>query len=460
MTLRFTTTRAIGVAIALTIGAGSAAAQTTGTTSGTPGSTNTPTGTNSSAGTTTNAGPTTMGGTTGGSGAGNGGTTGTTTGTSSGTIAPGSPGYPMGSALPEPARTTTQPAPASTSVGGTTPSATMGGTPVNGSMNGSVSGSSNGAVNGSMNGSVNGSSMNGSMNGSSSGMGNSMSGSSSMSGSMSGSSMSGSSTSGSSSYGTRSGVRVRKDQGMTSSSSGEVAPAPAPAPAPVYEPAPAPAPAPEPVVTTTVETTTTTTTTEAALPAPTRPGLRFGNGFYFGLGAGANFPQNNIRTAYEPGVNGVAQLGWDPTNSPLGLRLNVGYNRLNGKELLQNAGTTTETTVSLRDADLFSAFADAKLRLPFGRFLGATSGLYAVGGGGVTFFRNYQNFSNVTGTNPGSSVIDVRGDNVTRFALNGGAGLDWGIGNVSLFAEGRYVRVFTQGRDTDFIPVTLGIRFH
>jgi hypothetical protein len=50
--------------------------------------------------------------------------------------------------------------------------------------------------------------------------------------------------------------------------------------------------------------------------------------------------------------------------------------------------------------------------------------------------------------------------NVTRFALNGGAGLSWGIGAASLFVEGRYVRVFTQNRDTDFIPLSIGLTFH
>jgi hypothetical protein len=285
--------------------------------------------------------------------------------------------------------------------------------------------------------------MNGTMGGSTSGsMGGSTGGS--MSGSYNGAS-------------SRSGVRVRKDQGITSSSSGDVAPAPAPAPAPMPEPMYTPAP--ETSVSVTETTTTTTTTLPPAVPAA-RP-TRFGNGVYLGLGAGANFPQSNINTFYDAGLNLNAQLGWDPTTSPLGLRLNFNYNRLNGRNDFigrDAAGATIRR--DLPNADLYSLFTDAKLRLPFGRVLGSTSGLYAVGGGGVAYFRNYTNFSSLTGINPGQNVIDVRGNNVTRFALNGGAGLSFGVGPVSLFAEGRYVRVFTANRDTDYVPVTVGISFH
>jgi hypothetical protein len=188
---------------------------------------------------------------------------------------------------------------------------------------------------------------------------------------------------------------------------------------------------------------------------------RFGNGLYFGVQGGANFPQNEINSYYETGYGAGAQLGWDPQNSPLGLRVNAMWNRLNGKDLLNQTVNGVTYEADLPNADLYSAFADAKLRLPFGRFLGATSGLYAVGGGGVTYFRNYNNFAQTTGAAPQQNVVRTfNSEDVTRFSLNGGGGLSFGVGAVSLFVEGRYVRTFTQGRDTDYVPVTLGITFH
>jgi hypothetical protein len=202
-----------------------------------------------------------------------------------------------------------------------------------------------------------------------------------------------------------------------------VTPAPEPAPAPVAAPEPVPAPAPEPVM------TTTTVTDQPAAP-------KFGNGFYFGVGGGANFPQNQLNNVYDAGPSANVQIGYDPQTAPLGLRLNLGYNRLNGQVL------------------------DLKARLPFGRLFGATSGFYAVGGGGVTYFQNYQTFQAVSGTAVGGPTAGtLRSEDATRFAANGGLGLDFGIGPASLFAEGRYVRVFTKGANSNFIPVTLGLRF-
>jgi hypothetical protein len=189
---------------------------------------------------------------------------------------------------------------------------------------------------------------------------------------------------------------------------------------------------------------------------------RFGNGLYFGVQGGANFPQNEINSYYETGYGAGAQLGWDPATSPLGLRVNAMWNRLNGKDLQNTTVNGVRYQADLQNADLYSTFADAKLRLPFGRFLGATSGLYAVGGAGVTYFRNYTNFTTTTGINPAvnSPVNAFNTEDKTQFALNGGGGLSFGVGAVSLFVEGRYVRVFTEGARTDYIPVTLGITFH
>jgi hypothetical protein len=159
---------------------------------------------------------------------------------------------------------------------------------------------------------------------------------------------------------------------------------------------------------------TTTTVTET-------PGTKFGNGFYVGLGGGANFPQNELNRVYDVGPSANLQLGYDPQTAPIGLRLNLGYNRLNGTTL----ATTGTTTLEAASSNLYSALLDAKLRLPFGRLFGATSGLYAVGGGGVTYFQDYQRFEAVSGTPVGGSVVTSRlansGD-ATRFAANGGVG--------------------------------------
>jgi len=233
-------------------------------------------------------------------------------------------------------------------------------------------------------------------------------------------------------------------------------PAPAPAPAPdTTASIPAPAPAPAPVLTDTT-TTVTTTTSSGELSAPMMPTR---SGFYLGLGGAAEIPQNSLRDFYRTGWGVEGQLGWDPVNSPLGLRLNLGYARL------QNQTQFSQ----LRDPQIYQAVGDAKLRLPFGR--GLLSGLYAVGGGGVYYFRNYTNTLNVT-TNPGTgggvgngsnggSVTNVfNAEDKTQFGANVGGGIQFGLGNAALFVESRYVRIFTPNRNTDMVPVVAGLTFN
>jgi len=48
------------------------------------------------------------------------------------------------------------------------------------------------------------------------------------------------------------------------------------------------------------------------------------------------------------------------------------------------------------------------------------------------------------------------------FAWNGGAGLSYSIGGVSLVLEARYFNISSppfQGWDIRYIPITLGVRF-
>jgi opacity protein-like surface antigen len=63
---------------------------------------------------------------------------------------------------------------------------------------------------------------------------------------------------------------------------------------------------------------------------------------------------------------------------------------------------------------------------------------------------------------------DVEGsDSDTNFGVNGGAGLDFGLGNLAAFVEARYHAVFGGTVDPEtlddatasFVPITIGIRF-
>lgn len=224
---------------------------------------------------------------------------------------------------------------------------------------------------------------------------------------------------------------------------------------------------PAPTTATSVDTTVTSTQVTTVSTGTTDIGgmqnnrLRFGNGFYVGVGGGATFPQNELNNAYNPGFNVIVPLGWDPVNFPLGLRVDVGYDRLRGNTL----ANTGVVNARLADPEIWSGSANAKLRLPFGRIAGATSGLYAIGGAGVHHFRNYAQTLQLTGAGPQSEQSDVNIPNqgassATKFSANVGGGLSLGVGSAELFLESRWVRVFTQNRSTNFVPVTLGITLH
>ncbi len=241
----------------------------------------------------------------------------------------------------------------------------------------------------------------------------------------------------------------------------------------------------------------TTTVVSAAPPIVmrTRVGV-----FYVGVAGGASIPTGDIYNGYNPGFNVTVPMGWDSYTMPIGVRFDVAYDRLMARSTFRNNGLTTAAVttnggysvgttttpvassgsgttsggyngtarVASSDVQLWSAMLDGKLRLPFAS--GSRASLYAVGGGGVHYFTNYAN--SLALTNPAAEQA-LRASNtsttgaysssssgysaVTRFGLNGGAGLQWGVGNSNLFVEGRYVTVLTKDRHTDYWPVVLGI---
>ena len=47
----------------------------------------------------------------------------------------------------------------------------------------------------------------------------------------------------------------------------------------------------------------------------------------------------------------------------------------------------------------------------------------------------------------------------TKGGVTGGAGLAFPIGGASLFVESRYTNVYTQGEDTRWVPIVLGLKW-
>jgi hypothetical protein len=225
-------------------------------------------------------------------------------------------------------------------------------------------------------------------------------------------------------------------------------------------PAPAPAPTPEPARTPTV--TTRDSTVYLPAPSPVIRMRRYGNGFYVGIGGGASIPTESINNAYNPGYAIQVPIGWDAPYSPLGFRLNLGYTRLDARNSFRNTGTTNPAFLPAADPQIFSAIADAKLRIPFTRsWFGPSSGLYAVGGGGVNHFRHYNTtfaLSNPEFNDPATTPSSS--ESLTRLALNAGGGISWAFRAAEVFLESRYVTTFMPNKRASYVPIILGVNFY
>jgi opacity protein-like surface antigen len=218
-----------------------------------------------------------------------------------------------------------------------------------------------------------------------------------------------------------------------------------------------------------VDTTTHTASTIARDSSTVAPGIkrqspRGPGNFYIGLAAGASMPSGEFRNDYRDGWNAAVPIGWRPANSPLGMRLDVSYSKWGG---------ATVDGVKLQSAAVWDGMLDATVDMPFGA--NRTSSFYLIGGGGVHYFPSYGSESYSTPT-PGdstrtppppggypqvnSTVTTSEPSSTTRFGLNGGAGISFGLPQRSaLFMETRYVTVFTKNERTNYWPLVAGIRW-
>ena len=198
-----------------------------------------------------------------------------------------------------------------------------------------------------------------------------------------------------------------------------------------------------------------TTTTSDTIRQPVTPtmssesyGMRRG-GWYVGLGGGPNVPTGAVNDFYKTGFAVELPIGYQPLSSPLGFRLDLGYARFNGRP----AGTNG-LTAQPDDPNIWSATANLTLDLmKFGQ--DRRGALYLVGGGGVYRFTDF--FNTDRSDNDVESAFE--GSPVTKGGLTGGAGLALPMGRSSFFVETRYTTAYTEGEETRWIPVVIGLKW-
>jgi hypothetical protein len=151
--------------------------------------------------------------------------------------------------------------------------------------------------------------------------------------------------------------------------------------------------------------------------------------FEFGVGGGISEPSGDFGNLAKTGWNGLGTVGIAPSSMPLAIQAS-GYFGENGFDAgsgkYQLAGVLGELRLILRTT--------GEIR-PYVLF----------GGGAIDVKEAPDGFPSA---------------HQTKGAIDGGIGLlFWAHKSTGLFVEARYVNVFTDVKKTEFIPVSVGLRF-
>lgn len=181
---------------------------------------------------------------------------------------------------------------------------------------------------------------------------------------------------------------------------------------------------------------------------PISQGRRLPGSFYVGLAAGSASPTTDLQDlGYDSGLSISVPIGWHNPAALFGWRLMLGYSQFNGASF--TTGGANPVILSNADPKVYSAELNLNMRFPFNER--KTSSVYLTGGGGVYMFRNFGQGSALGGY-LGNDVLDpndsANESTINKWGVNGGAGLEFGIGTSSLFLETRLINVFA-GRDDE-----------
>jgi len=160
----------------------------------------------------------------------------------------------------------------------------------------------------------------------------------------------------------------------------------------------------------------------------------------FSVGGGLSLPLGDFGDGAGTGWHGLAAVGFQPANLPIGFQVDGMYQRFS-----LDAVDGVEVPDGF-DGNFRMLQGTANAVYTFTTAEESTFHPYLIGGVGLYNFKL-----------TGDDVPEL--DSETDFGINAGAGFDFQAGAVGLFVEGRFHNVFTDGSDVNFIPITVGVRF-
>lgn len=159
--------------------------------------------------------------------------------------------------------------------------------------------------------------------------------------------------------------------------------------------------------------------------------------FKIGFGGGVSVPVSDYKSSFDSGFHGKAMFQWKVPSLPLSLGTSLGYEKFDLKSVAPGV---------IGSQNILSALGNASYHFPVGPIKPyVTAGLGA-----------YHISSSATG------VPDAK---TTKFGIDGGLGVEFKLGGISAFAEGRIENIYTsdqgvaQSFNTQVIPVTFGVLF-
>jgi opacity protein-like surface antigen len=165
----------------------------------------------------------------------------------------------------------------------------------------------------------------------------------------------------------------------------------------------------------------------------------------FGVSGGLSMPLGDFGDVVKSGFNVGAHLAFKPATLPVGIRVEGQFNRfgldVEGGDVL---GIETDGNVQIISGTANAVFGVPAASSAFRPYLIGGVGLYNLKGSGSISF---------------GGVTESGSDSETKFGLNGGAGIEFGLSGLATFVEARFHSVFTEDSKTNFVPISFGIKF-
>jgi opacity protein-like surface antigen len=173
-------------------------------------------------------------------------------------------------------------------------------------------------------------------------------------------------------------------------------------------------------------------------------GSTSGRPFKLGGALGATVPLGDFSDGADLGFHLGGLIEYKPQSFPVNLRGEITYHR-NG--LKSDFFSGQNPAIGNVDGNFSMISFIGNALIPFGD-AASTARPYAIGGIGLYRTKASASFG-------GLDVSDTQ----TKFGINVGGGFSFNLSGFDTFVEARFHSVFTEGSNTNFIPLSFGFRF-